>query len=70
MNKKEIREGATKFPGKARNDKCEPIPTSGVLELVRDSATGAEGVLRLGGGHGGTDDGNQEDCDGQDDSCE
>lgn len=58
----EIREGAAKFPGNVRNDKCEPIPTSGVVELVRDSA--------LGGGQGGADDGDQEDCDGQDDSRE
>jgi hypothetical protein len=50
MNEKETREGATKFPGRARNDKCEPIPTSGVLELVRDSATGAERVLHWGEG--------------------
>jgi hypothetical protein len=52
MNLKEIREGATKIPGKARNDKRELIPTGGevlrdgsFLELVRNSATGAERVL-------------------------
>lgn len=51
-NQKELSEGATKIPGKARNDKCELVPTSGevlrdgsFLELVRDSATGAERVL-------------------------
>jgi hypothetical protein len=57
MNHQEIREGATKFPGKARNDKYELVPTSGevlrdgsFLELVRDSATGAERVLHWSGG--------------------
>jgi hypothetical protein len=51
-NKKEMREGAAKIPGKALNDKCELIPTSGevlrdgsFLEPVRDSATGAERLL-------------------------
>jgi hypothetical protein len=33
-NDKEIREGAAKIPGKARNDNCELIPTSG--EVLRD----------------------------------
>ena len=52
MDHREIREGATKFPGKARDDKCQLVPTSGeilrdgsCLEIVRDSATGAERVL-------------------------
>src|SRR5271157_4736931 len=57
MNHQEIREDATKFPGKARNEKCELVSTSGEvlrdgssLELVRDSATGAELVLHWNGG--------------------
>jgi hypothetical protein len=57
MSHQEIREDATKFPGKARNDKCELVPTSGevlrdgsFLELVRDSATGTERVLHWSGG--------------------
>jgi len=52
MNHQEIREGATTFPGKVRNDKCKLVPTSGevlrdgsFLELVRDPATGTERVL-------------------------
>lgn len=56
-NQKEMREGATKFPGKVCNDKCELVPTSGevlrdgsFLELVRDAATGAERVLYWRGG--------------------
>ena len=56
-NQKELSEDATKIPGKARNDKCELISTGGevlrdgsFLELVRDSATGAERVLHWGGG--------------------
>ena len=52
MNHKEIRKGTTTIPGKTRNEKCQPISTGGdilhdgsLLELVRDSATGAQQVL-------------------------
>lgn len=52
MDHRGRREGATRVPGKAPNDKCELIPTSGevlrdggFLELVRDSGRGTGQVL-------------------------
>jgi hypothetical protein len=52
MKQRETREGATKFPGKIRNGKCAIVPTGAevfrdgsFLELVRDSARGADRLL-------------------------
>jgi hypothetical protein len=70
MNEKETCEGATKFPGKARNDKCEPYRPAGSWNWFAILQQAQSGFCTGAGGRGGADDGDQEDCDGQYDSRE